>query len=87
MSARNSTPAFAVGGIGQSASQWRSVKDEMPKDWDTVLIIGMTSVSDEPGICSGYWDGGKWLSDPGYAAITDVSHWMPLSAVPGKGGE
>lgn len=82
MSAYNSTPAFAIGGV-QPANQWRSVKDEMPGFYDPVIVMGMSSTDDEPRPQEGYRHSDEWSTTSG-DLLWDVTHWMPMPAAPGK---
>ena len=90
MSARNSSPAFAVGGA-EPVSPWRYVDDELPRTDETVVVMCRFR-GGKPGINIAYrasantWVSGRFddFDDDEWDYVTSVTHWMPLPAAPGK---
>ena len=63
--------------------EWISVKDELPKNEDDVLVhyhpFGWL-----PEIFIGFLEGGKWISQEGlpFSSQESLTHWMPLPEPP-----
>lgn len=75
------------GVVGASTPQWVSVKDRLPDDGDTVLVIGRKVGEmrfDIPRISE--YSGGEWWADSGdylicYSGV-EITHWMPMPEPP-----
>lgn len=57
-------------------SQWRSVEDELPENWEDVLCLEVTSE-----VLIGYHTPVGWAASPS-AEVLAVTHWQPLPAPP-----
>lgn len=61
---------------------WISVKDRLPRGYETVLVW-RDDIPREIGAITAFWTGEKWCSDvtePEYI----VTHWQPLPQPPTK---
>ena len=66
----------------QAEPQWIACSERMPEQGLAVLIIDIDGDHD-----IGRWDGTEWFTFSRNAyAPSEVKHWMPLPAAPGKGG-
>jgi hypothetical protein len=62
-------------------SGWVSVEERLPTDTKTVLTN-----SNAEGIKLGMYCEGYWWSGNEEFPMTEVTHWMPLPAAPGREG-
>lgn len=67
-------------------SQWISVEDEMPMEYEEVLAIANVDGNIVPfvGVCE---NGMFYFIEPTIRKERRVTHWMPLPQPPKKGGE
>lgn len=68
-------------------SEWISVKDKLPEEFEEVLTFGsgeyeVLSFLDTKAIGKCWEDKGGW-----WRPFDEVTHWMPLPEPPGEAGE
>lgn len=68
--------AYIAGAAEALAGQWRSVEDELPKEYDVVVVIFRCSDSPYTENAVAYWDGEDWYTmDDKHIRPT---HWMSI---------
>lgn len=72
--------AFIDGYTACEQSQWRSVEDELPEEYENVLTVGPYDFSDPSHYAVAYYDGEDWYTADG--EHIRPTHWMPIPSLP-----